>query len=40
MKTHNAADVLAQIIASLAAGPAGAASQRAVHDDRIADLEA
>ena len=39
VEAHDAADVLAQIVAAFAAGLAGAAGQRAVHDDRIAGLE-
>ncbi len=39
VETHDAGDVLAQIVASLAAGLAMAAGLRAVHGDRIADLE-
>ncbi len=38
MEAHDAADVFAQIIAALAAGLAGAAGQRAVGDDAVADL--
>ena len=39
MKAHNAGDVLAQIIAALLAGLAGAAGQRAIHHHRVAGLE-
>jgi hypothetical protein len=40
MKTEDAADVLTQVVATLAAGRAGAACQGAIHDDRLAWLEA
>ncbi len=39
VEAHDAADVLAEIVAALAAGLAGAAGQRAVHHHRIAGLE-
>ena len=40
MEAHDAADVLAQIVAALAARLAGAAGERPVHDDRIAGRRA
>ncbi len=40
VKAHDAADVFAEVVAALAAGLAGAAGERAVHDHRIAGLEA
>ena len=40
VEAHDAGDVLAEIVAALAAGLAGAAGQRAVHHHRIAELEA
>src|SRR5262249_11213388 len=39
VEAHDAADVFAQIVASLAAGFTGAAGQRAVHDHVIAGLQ-
>ena len=39
VESHDALDVLAQVIAPLAAGLAGPAGERAVHDHRIAGLE-
>ena len=36
VEAHDAGDVLAEIVAALAAGPAMAAGHGAVHDDRIA----
>src|SRR5262249_2163784 len=39
METHDAADILAQVIAAIAAGLAGAAGERAVHHHRRARLE-
>src|SRR5277367_4535165 len=39
MKTHDAGDVFAEIIAALAAGFALAASQPAIGDDMVADFE-
>ena len=39
VKTHHTADVLAQIVAAFAAGLAGAAGDRSIHDDLVADLD-
>jgi hypothetical protein len=39
VEAHDAGDVLAEIVAALAAGLAGAAGQRAVHHDRVAGLK-
>lgn len=39
MEAHHARDVLAQVVASLPAGTASSAGQRAVGHDRIADGE-
>ena len=39
MKAHDAADILAQIVAALAARLAGPAGERAIHHHRIADCE-
>ena len=39
MKAHHAADILAQIVAALAASLADATGQRAIHDNRIAGLK-
>ena len=40
MEAHDAGDVLAEIVAALAAGLADAAGQRAIHHHRVAGLEA
>jgi len=40
MEAHDAADVLAQVVATLAAGLAGPAGERAIHDHRIAGASA
>ena len=39
MEAHDAGDVLAQVIAALAAGFAGAAGQSAIHHHAVAELE-
>ena len=39
VKAHDALDVFAKIVASLAAGLACAAGEGAIHDDAVADLE-
>ena len=36
MEAHDAPHILAQIVAAFAAGPAGAAGERAIHHDRVA----
>ena len=40
MKAHDAGDIFAEIVASLAAGLAGSAGQSAISDHRVADAKA